>query len=280
MHKLPRLSPVALLTFACAAALAQQGSVIEHEEKSAYSKIRVIKEKNVRSLCFVRESGEVIIESMMDIEKPHELLVPYTRLMFASYLFKPKQEKVLIVGLGGGSMIHFLKHYDPQVKVDVVEIDPAVVKIADKYFGVKSGDNVNIITKDAFEHLKNTDSRYDVIYMDAFLKPSADTDTSGVPLRLKTIQFYKDVQKKLTPTGMVAFNVHPHKQSQEDIKNIRDSFGSTYVFRIPNLAGFVVVGSMETKRAESPALRMVGEELDRRFKTSYSFRDMVERLAP
>lgn len=216
----------------------------------------------------------------MDIEKPHELLVPYTRFMFTSYLFKPKPEKVLIVGLGGGSMIHFLTHYDPQVKVDVVEIDPAVVKIAEKYFGVKNGGNVNIITKDAFEHLKNTDARYDVIYMDAFLKPSADTDTSGVPLRLKTIQFYKDVQKKLTPTGLVAFNVHPHRQSQEDIKNIRDSFGQTYVFRIPNLAGFVVVGAMEAKRAEVPALRTAAEELERRFKTSYSFRDMVERLAP
>jgi spermidine synthase len=278
MNTLLRSSILLILTGP--AVLAQQAGVIEHEEKSAYSKIRVIKEKNVRSLCFVRDSGEAIIESMMDVDKPHDLLVPYTRFMFTSYLLKPKQEKVLIVGLGGGSMIHFLKHYDPAVKADVVEIDPAVVKIADKYFGVKSGDNVNIIIKDAFEHLKNTDSRYDVIYMDAFLKPSADTDTSGVPLRLKTIQFYKDVQKKLTPAGMVAFNVHPHKQSQEDIKNIRDSFAQTYVFQIPNLAGFVVVGSMEQKRPELPALRTAGEELDRRFKTSFSFRDMVARLAP
>lgn len=261
-------------------ATAQQRPVVELEEKSQYSTIRVIREKNVRTLGFVRDSGEMIVESMVDIEKPHELLVTYTRHMFLSYLFRPKQEKVLIVGLGGGSMVHFLKHYDPNVKVDVVEIDPAIVKIADKYFGVKSGGNVTIITQDAFEYLKTTESRYDAIYMDAFLKPAAGTDTSGVPLHLKTVQFYKEVQKKLTPSGLVAFNVHAHEKVQEDIKNIRDAFAQTYVFRMPQLNGFVVVGSLAPERMDLKALRAAGEDLDRRFKTSYSFRDMVERLAP
>jgi spermidine synthase len=200
--------------------------------------------------------------------------------MFTSYLFRPKQEKVLIVGLGGGSMIHFLKRYDPQVKVDVVEIDPAVVKIADKFFGLRSGGNINVITKDAFEHFKNTDARYDVVYMDAFLKPSGETDKSGVPLRLKTIQFYKDIQKKLTADGLVVFNVHAHDKVQEDMKNIRDAFPQMYVFRQSNLRGYVVVGSLAAERAGIQALRRAGEDLDRRFATSYSMRDMVERLAP
>ena len=254
--------------------------VFEFEQKSEYSKIRVTREKNIRTLWFVRESGEAIIESRIDLEKPHELMIPYTRYMFTSYLFRPLQEKVLIVGLGGGSMIHFLKHYDPTVKIDVVEIDPAVVKIAEKYFGIRSEGNVNIITRDALEYLKTTDARYDVIYMDAFLKPSADTDKSGVPLRLKTIQFYKDIQKKLTTDGLVAFNVHPHEKHQEDLKNIRDAFPQTYLFRLPARNGFVAVGSMTQLRSGIGVLRLEAEELNRRFQASYSYREMVERLAP
>src|SRR5262249_18351872 len=156
----------------CCLLAADQGPVVELEEKTDYSKIRITKEKSVRTLWFVPEKGDAIVESMVDLDKPHELLVEYTRYMFASYLFRPKQGKVLIVGLGGGAMIHFLKHYDPQVKVEAVEIDPAVVKVADKYFGIRSGGNVNVITKDALEYLKKTDAKYDVIYMDAFLKPS------------------------------------------------------------------------------------------------------------
>lgn len=259
---------------------AEPGPVVELEEKSKYSKIRVLKEKSVRTLGFVQDSGEMIVESRVDLEQPHELQIAYTRHMFASYLFRPKQEKVLIVGLGGGAMVHFLKHYDPKVKIDVVEIDPAIVKIADQYFGVRSGGNVNILTADAFDHLKKTESRYDVIYMDAFLKPSADTDGNGVPLHLKTIQFYKDIQKKLAAAGLVVYNVHPHDKVQDDLKNISDAFPQSYVFRMPQLNGFVAVGSLAPRRLEIKSLRAAAEELNQAWQTSFSFRDMVDRLAP
>jgi len=76
---------------------------------------------------------------MVNLKKPYELLEAYARYMFLSYLFQAQPERVLIVGLGGAAMVHFLKHYDPEVHVDVVEIDPAVVKIAAEYFECRSG---------------------------------------------------------------------------------------------------------------------------------------------
>jgi spermidine synthase len=250
---------------------------VELNQKSEYSHIKITRNGNVRTLWFVRDNGEEVIESMLDLAKPHEMLVSYVRFMFLSYVFRPKQEKVLIVGLGGGSMVHFLRHYDPNVKVDVVEIDPAIVKIAEKYFGVKSGGNVNIITKDAFDYFKNTEARYDVIYMDAFLKPSGATDETGVPLRLKTIAFYKDLQKKLTPSGMVVFNINPHEKIKEDVKNIKDAFPQAYVFDLPG-GGLVVVGSLVAERMKNEAMINAGNDADWRFKTSFSFRNMLSRL--
>jgi spermidine synthase len=251
---------------------------IELRVKSDYSNIRVRKLGSVRSLTFIRDSGEEVVESQVDLKKPYDLLITYTRYMFTSYLFRPRQERVLIVGLGGGSMVHFLKHHDPAVKVDVVEIDPAVVKIADKYFGVRGGGNVRIFNKDAFEYLKKTPERYDVIYMDAFLKPSRDTDSTGVPLRLKTIRFYKDLQKKLKPGGLVAFNVNPHEGVGEDLANIREAFPQAYVFSMPEREGLVVVGSTSSGRMESADLLAAGAALDRRFGATFSFRDMAARL--
>jgi spermidine synthase len=251
---------------------------IEREVRSKYSRIRVRKDGNVRTLSFVRDSGEEVVESMVDLETPHDLIIDYTRFMFLSYLFRPKQEKVLIVGLGGGSMVHFLKHYDPKVKVDVVEIDPVIVDLADKYFGVRSEGNVEIITKDAFDLLKNTEKQYDVIYMDAFLKPSKDTGPTGIPLRLMTIRFYKEVQKKLTPGGCVVFNLNPHAGVEDDIKIIRAAFPQTYIYHLPNYNGYVVVGSTAEKRVAPATLLTDAAELDRRFRTSYSFRGMASRL--
>jgi len=248
----------------------------ELDVKSEFSRIRVTKFGNVRTLWFVRDNGDEVIESQVDLKKPHDLLVEYTRFMFLSYLVRPKQDRVLIVGLGGGSMVHFLQHYEPNTKVDVVEIDPVIVKIADKYFGVKSGGNVNIITKDAFAYIKETDAKYDVIYMDAFLKPAlGKTDETGNPLKLKTINFYKDLQKHLNADGLVVYNINPHDGLENDIKTIAEAFPSLYVFEL-RYGGVVVVASMAAKQIDPATLLAEGADLDKRFKTSYSYRTMVK----
>jgi spermidine synthase len=251
---------------------------IEYSVKSDYSRIRVRKDINTRTLSFVRDNGEEVIESMVNLRRPYDLLVSYTRYMFLSYVFRPKQEKVALVGLGGGAMVHFLKHYDADVKVDVVEIDPAIVKVADKYFGVRSEGNVKIITTDASDYLRKTEAQYDVIYMDAFLKPSRDTDSTGVPLRLKTVRFYKEIQKKLTSEGLVVFNLNPHATIRSDIANIREAFPQTYVFELPNYSGAVVVGSMSEKRMPPATMAAAGGDLDRRLRASFSFRAMARML--
>ena len=49
-----------------------------------------------------------------------------------------ERNKVLIVGLGCGSMVHFLKRLGPALKIDVVEIDPQIVDLANKYFQIRS----------------------------------------------------------------------------------------------------------------------------------------------
>jgi spermidine synthase len=244
---------------------------------SPYSRIKVTRRGEVRTLWFVRDDGEEVVESIVDGEKPHELIAEYTRFMFLSYLFCPRPERVLIVGLGGGSMVHFLKHYDPNVKVDVVEIDPAVISIADQYFDVRSGGNVTILHRDAFDYLRATETKYDVIYMDAFLKPKNDTDATGVPLQLKTVAFYRDLQKRLTEGGVAAFNLNPHPGLEEDLATLREAFAQAYVFRLSR-GGAVVVGAQSAKRVDKAAMLADAEALNERFGTSFSFRKMAEQM--
>lgn len=263
-----------------AATWADEPGVLEVDVTSKYSHIKIRRDKNVRTLYFVRDSGEEVVESQLNLERPHDLIVDYTKYMFLSYVFKPKQERVLIVGLGGGSMVHFMKHHDPAAKVDVVEIDPKVVELAEKYFGVKTAGNVKVITEDAFAFFKAPGGdKYDVIYIDAFLKPAADTDVTGVPLKLKTIEFYKDMQKKLSADGMVVFNMNPHDKIDKDVEVIKEAFPQMYAFHLPYAGGLAVVGSMNKERLAPAAIRDRATELDRRFKTSYSFREMAGNLA-
>jgi spermidine synthase len=254
-------------------------ATLELDVQSAFSHIRVYKQGNVYSLIFVRDNGDEAVQTMINMRIPHELMSAYARFMFASYLFLPKQERVLIVGLGGGAMIHFCQRYDPELRVDAVEIDPAVVKIAEKYFKTRSTKNVNIVTGDGLSYLEKTKTQYDVIYMDAFLKPSPATDPTGAPRRMKTIQFYKNVQQKLKPEGLVVFNLNTSAALEEDLRTIRGAFPQVYVFRVEG-GNVVVIGSRSETREKLSVLQNRAIEIDRRFKASLSFQQMLRQLEP
>lgn len=252
---------------------------VELDVQSEYSHIRLRRQGSVRTMVFVRAGGVEAIESQIDLRRPFVLLVPYTQTMFASYFFQPQPERVLLVGLGGGAMVHFLRHYDPKVQIDAVEIDPVVVKIAEDYFGIRPGEGLNIITADGYEYLGRTQTRYDVIYLDAFLKPSAQTDETGLPLRLKTVRFYQMVQEKLQPGGVMVFNLNQHSALREDIETLRQSFAQVYPFRV-GTGNLVLVASPAAQRLDRAELRARAAALDRRFNTGTLFRQMPGILMP
>ncbi len=251
---------------------------IEVDVKSDYSHILIRRQGSLRSMNFVRDNGVEQIQSVLNLKQPFELMTQYSRLMFASYLFMAEQKQVLIVGLGGGAMIHFYEHYDPEVKVDVVEIDEKVVELAEKYFDVRTQKNTKIITEDAFKYFKSNKARYDVIYMDAFLKPSEKTDATGQPLRLKTLEFYKGLREQLTPEGIVVINLNAHLGTNDDQATIRSVYPQTYTFRAstPNI---IVVCTWGKTRLAASVLHEKAKQLDRRFKATFTFQSVLGTMA-
>ncbi len=251
-----------------------------YEGRSPFSHFLIRDYGRARGLYFIRDSGEIVTESQIDRDRPHHLLVAYTKVMFASYLFRAEQKSSLIVGLGGGAMVHFLQKYDPEQKVDVVEIDPEIVKAAQQWFGVKQTEKTRLITEDAFVFLKKATEKYDVIYMDAFLKPSGDTDATGVPLRMKTIAFLKeDVITRLNEGGLVVFNINGHDKMDEDLKTIRGAFPQVYFFPVPDTDNYIVVGTLAKDRRTKPELKQAGEAIDKKFGADFSFKQMAGYLS-
>jgi spermidine synthase len=247
---------------------------LEHEEVSPYSRIRVRRDGDVRTLTFVRDNGQEAVQSRVDLTAPHTLQSPYARGMFASYLYQPHPRRVLIVGLGGGAMVRFLTHHEPQVRIDAVEIDPAVVRLADQYFDVRSGGNVRVHTADAVKFVESTEDRYDVILMDAFLRPSSDTDTTGVPTRLKTLAFLGRLKRALAPGGVIAFNVNEHATLADDIAAVTTAFGHAAVYRCPPADNKVVIAA-EGGLVTDDEMRARIAALDARFGGALSFAEVL-----
>lgn len=247
---------------------------LEHEEVSAFSRIRVRSDGDVRALTFVRDNGQEVVQSRVNLAAPHTLMSPYARGMFASYLYQPRPTRALIVGLGGGAMVRFLTHHEPQVQIDAVEIDPAVVRLAGDYFGVRPGGNVQVHTADAVAFVESTSDRYDLILMDAFLRPSSGTDATGVPTALKTLAFLGRLKQALAPGGVVAFNVNEHASMADDIAAVAAAFGQAVVFRCPPSDNKVVIAT-EGRLATDDELRARIEALDARFGGTLAFAELL-----
>lgn len=276
---MPALFGAALLAAAVALVVwsMSSGSTLgrlEHEEVSAYSRIRVRRDGDVRALTFVRDNGQEVVQSRISLTAPHTLVSPYARSMFASYLYQPHPHRVLIVGLGGGAMVRFLTHHEPQVQIDAVEIDPVVVRLADEYFGVRSGGNVRLHTADAITFIESTVDRYDVILMDAFLRPSSDTDATGVPKGLKTQAFLARVKRALAPGGVVAFNVNEHATMADDIAMVVAVFGQVAVYRSRPSDDKVVIAAEGALPTDDEVRARIGA-LDARFGGALTFAEVL-----
>ncbi|HYE84742.1 MAG TPA: fused MFS/spermidine synthase [Vicinamibacterales bacterium] len=247
---------------------------LEHEEVSAFSRIRVRRDGDVRAMTFVRDNGQEAVQSRVDLSAPHTLQSPYARGMFASYLYQPQPRRVLIVGLGGGAMVRFLTHHEPHLQIDAVEIDPAVVRIADQYFGVRSAGNVRVHTADAVKFVESITDRYDLILMDAFLRPSSDTDATGVPTRLKTLEFLGRLKQALTPGGAIAFNINEHSGMADDIAAVATAFGGVAVYRCPPSQNKVAIATADAMPTDEQ-IRSRMAALDARFGGALSFSEVL-----
>ncbi|HCX15098.1 MAG TPA: spermidine synthase [Rhodospirillaceae bacterium] len=172
-----------------------------HSEKSMYRNIFVTEYDGLRCLTFRRISIQDR-QTCKDLRDPDRFVFPYTRMMLGVLAMVPDPSRILIIGLGGGTLPMALRNILPNVNLDVVEIDPAVVGVARKYFGYKEDAKLRTHTEDGRIFVKKallSGSTYDLIMLDAF-------EEDYIPEHLLTVEFLQEVKSLLTPGGVVAAN--------------------------------------------------------------------------
>ncbi len=249
-----------------------------YEGRSELSHIKVVAKGTLRYLYFVRDSGDAALESLVDLQRPERLILGYSRLMFASLLIKRDQPDALLVGLGGGGMVSFINHFFPQVRLDVVEIDPEVIRVAREYFKLSTGDETRIIPGDGFDFIQEGGRAYDAIYLDAFLNPSKQTDSSGVPRKMKQGEFYSVIKRRLKGDGLLVININSNAETQDDIALIRASFPQTYLFSDGRNGAVVAIASKNERRVTPEEMRERAALLDAEGRFGFSFAKVVDLL--
>ena len=250
---------------------------LKYEIKSPYSHIKVYDENKKRFLCFVRDNGDEVVESSIDILHPEYLQLKYTQAMFGSFLFKKRLPgNTLLIGLGGGGMPLFLNHYFPEVNMKIIEIDKEIVNVSQKLFFINDKIIKNIIIEDAFLYLKNSTDKYDIIYMDAFLKPSKTTDETGISFKFKEKSFYENLKNHLTVEGMVVFNINHYLNFDKDIKSIAEYFPNLYIINRKNSGNYIIIASIQKNKVSKEDIISMANWIDKDRNPNYSFTEMVD----
>jgi spermidine synthase len=188
-----------------------------------------------------------LIQSRMLLADPTALDLPYTQTMMAFLLLNPAPEKVLMVGLGGGSLPKYCHAHLHGADITVVEINPEVIALRDTFKVPPDGDRFRVVAGDGAAFVaKAAPASYDLILVDAF-------NYDGQPDPLASLDFYKACRKALVkPSGVLVVNLQDAEpECTRLVGRIWQTFGEPVMALDIECGGnrIVVAGTDEAFRA-------------------------------
>lgn len=255
------------ITLACFLTTLAQADDLEVVE-SQYNTIIIHESSPYISMRFGYNT-RLYTESVYNTEDPLELPVRYTQLMMGGFAYVDDFTQVVEIGSGGGRFVSYLSSFlMDDVAITTVELDPEVIRLAGKYFGLAERPNLDIRISDGRLHLLREPSVYDVVLVDAYRGPF-------VPFHLLTQEFYQLAQSKLSPSGVLVQNVEPSTMLFDAaIATIASVFDHVDVYPA---GGNVVVVAYNGDFQESSLLLERAERLDRSYALRYPVASMVSQ---
>jgi len=235
------------------------------QKDTFYHRIRVEEDDEARYMYFDRT-----LQSAMTLKDPAALRLLYSRYTSIGFTFRPDAKKMLIIGLGGGSIPKKLNKELPNMEIDAVEIDPEVVKMAKDHFNVKEGKNLRIHAQDGRLFLSRTQTQYDIILLDAYF-------TDSMPFHLATKEFFELAQRKLTPNGIIVANLisavtgPSGKIARSFVRTQRQVFPQTYIFAarrpdhvsLDTIQNVIVIATRDKQRVDIKEIVKRAKDLDK-----------------
>lgn len=158
----------------------------------------------------------------MRIARPFALELDYTREMMLPLLLRDTDwpRKVLLIGLGAGSLTKFLWRYRPEAKLTVVEIDPRMEAVAQLHFKLPDDpQRIKLRIADGANFVANSRLKFDLILVDGF---DADARAND----LDTLLFYANCRARLAGDGLLCINLlSRRKDFSKSVARIKEAFG-------------------------------------------------------
>jgi spermidine synthase len=158
------------------------------------------------------------IQSAMETKNPQRLALAYTRKMMAFLLFHRRPKRILLLGLGGGSLAKFCYGNLPAASLTAVEVNRDVIAMRDEFGIPEDDDRFRVVNCNGAAYLTGATQPKDVILADA-------CDRKGVAVDLDSVDFYRTARSRLSIGGVFVANICGDRFSTAaHLARIRDGF--------------------------------------------------------
>jgi spermidine synthase len=174
-----------------------------HDIDTEYSRIQVYRSiqprtrRPIEALVF----DPYFVQSAIYLDSDEPAL-EYTRFFHLARHFRPGFRNAAVIGGAGYTLPRDLLRENPEIDLDVVEIDPRMTEIARRYFRLTDDPRMNIVHEDGRMFLNHAPAgSYDVVMLDAF------GSTFSVPFQLTTVESVRQSERILKDDGVVIANL-------------------------------------------------------------------------
>jgi len=182
------------------------------------------------------------IQSVMELSNPVRLALAYTRKMMAFLLFNHSPRRILMLGLGGGSLAKFCYANLPATSFTAVEVNQDVIALRDE-FGVPADDHrFRVINDDGATYISTPGHCKDVILADG-------CDRSGIAAEFESVEFYRKARRRLSAGGVFVANVCGDKDSAAaHLTRLREAFEDELLSLRVRADGNIIVFGFRERR--------------------------------
>ena len=194
----------------------------------------------------------------------------YIDLFHMPLLLRPRIRRTLFIGLGAGSgPRQFLRDYG-DMQIDVVELDPEVVRVATEHFGFEPSNRCRVTVDDGVEYLTRSRRRWDLIVVDAY---TTERGELVIPFEMTTAGFFDLCVRRLEGDGILLFNCAAaceERVTRELHHAIVEAFANVLTFALPSGDNTVLIASprpleqIVSRLAERGRRMLVSNRLGRR----------------
>ncbi len=169
---------------------------------------------------------------------PHILQYEYTQAMLLALLFcQPK--RILVLGLGGGSLVTSLLHHLPGVHITAIELRPQVVELAYRYFRLPRSKRLEIIQQDANLYLRSGVGRtVDLVFADLY-------HAQGVDAAQLQAEFIAHCAARLKTNGWLVLNCWlEHRANPDFLDALQQHFADIRTVLTGSLNWVILAGKI------------------------------------